>query len=439
MDKESLQASIAHFDQCEKYRVEKTLRSGTSETTELVFQIAADGSQSGPYIRKHFLDVELCDLYERIRSAQVKGLREGGLPRVYETGRDASGNFAIIEYVNGENLRHANAADPIATFEAACKAVQVLHEKFDPPIIHRDIKPDNVIAVSGGVVLIDFGAARTYDVEKDHDTHPYATRAYAPPEQFGFAQTDRKSDIYSLGMLLVFLETGKDPDFEIKQAVRLGEEALVVKGISRPAARTIVRACAFDPAIRFNSVSGMLGFLHAEMAAASGVVAVPPRKEGMVATTNPKVSVLAPNAVDVVDVGGCASTADSGNADVQAVAAKGLSPRIREWRAKWDSGTFAVVGIVWDIILLVIWAFFMIVAISMCLGFDERALSIPIWLRFVEYVGIVMSLMTVCGVLLLDWRPIRKIKWLSKLKRRHIVVPIAVVFVLCLMIMLFVS
>lgn len=429
-----MQASISHFDNCEKYRVEKTLRSGNSETTELVYQIAADGSVSGPYIRKRFEDAELLNLYKRIQLAQSEGLREGGLPRVYETGQDESGSFAIIEYVKGENLRHAKPADSLAAFVEVCKVVQILHEKFDPPIIHRDIKPDNVIAVSDGVVLIDFGAARIYDSEKDHDTHPYATRAYAPPEQFGYAQTDRKSDIYSLGMLLAFLETGKDPDYSLKQAIRLGEDALIEKGISKPAASTIVRACAFDPSHRFNSISGMLDFLHAEIASESADLTKEQTdvdKKALFATASPST----PNAEDVVFIREGNPTISSKRTSALETSTNGFSEKLNEWRNKWNNGAFKIAGIVWDIILLVVWAFFMVVALYMSFGPYEEAEPLPVWLRFLEYVGVVMSLLTVCAAMLLDWRPVHSVKWLSGLKRRYIIAPLAAVFIVCLIVM----
>lgn len=429
-----MQSTISRFDNCEKYRVEKTLRSGFSEITELVFQIAADGSVSGPYIRKRFKDVELRDLYKRIQVAQTEGLRVGGLPRVYETGQDETGSFAIIEYVKGENLRDAKLTDSLTVFETVCEAVQILHEKFDPPIIHRDIKPDNVIAVSDGVVLIDFGAARVYDSEKDHDTHPYATRAYAPPEQFGYAQTDCKSDIYSLGMLLAFLETGSDPDYDIKQAIRLGEDALIEMGVSKPAASTIVRACAFDPNHRFNSISGMLDFLHAEIASENtGLTNKQAGVETNVLSANTSPS--APNAEDVVYIKEGNQIIGSGKTATLGATSKGFSEKLKEWCAKWDNGAFKTAGIVWDIVLLVVWAFFMAVALYMSFGPYDKAEPLPVWLRFVEYVGVVMSLLTVCACMLLDWRPVRSIKWLSMLKRRYIIAPLAVVFIVCLIIM----
>lgn len=441
MDKESLQASISHFDQCEKYRVEKTLRRGNIETTEVVYQIAADGSQLGPFIRKRFSDPELWDLYKRIHVAQINGLREPALPRIHEVAEDSSGYYSIVEYVKGPNLREAEGLEPLIAFEAACSAVKALHERFDPPIIHRDIKPDNVIAVPEGVVLIDFGAARSYDEGKDRDTHPYATRDYAPPEQFGYAQTDARSDIYSLGMLLVFLETGKDPDFDIKGAIRLGDTALMEKGISAPAAKTIVRACAFDPKLRFNSIDGMLDFLHAEIEASgtgenerADCTNRDLRGGGIATTGHASASSYAPP-----EAGSLVTVNHSGSLGNSAIGSgsknpKSLSGSIAQWRDNWNAGAFRGLGIAWDVILLVVWAFFMIVAIWMCFGPDPDLAHIPVWLRVVEYIGVVMSLLTVCLVMLLDWRPIRSIGNPSWPKRRHIILPIAVVFIVCLII-----
>ena len=79
-----------------------------------------------------------------------------------------------------------------------CEAVRELHECFNPPLIHRDLKPANIVLSNGRVFLIDFGIARVYRSGSVSDTSHLGTRAYAPPEQYGFGQTDTRSDVYDV-------------------------------------------------------------------------------------------------------------------------------------------------------------------------------------------------------------------------------------------------
>jgi len=95
-----------------------------------------------------------------------------------------------------------------------CDALEVLHG-CNPPIIHRDIKPSNILVTTDGVLkIIDFDASRQYNAEKHtSDTRLLGTIEYAAPEQFGYAQTDIRSDIYSAGVVLSELAIGKDTSF----------------------------------------------------------------------------------------------------------------------------------------------------------------------------------------------------------------------------------
>lgn len=97
-----------------------------------------------------------------------------------------------------------------------CEILSYLHEQ-NPPVIHRDIKPENII-LSGGdeVKLIDFGIARNFrpdeeNTEDDKDTRIAGTKPYMAPEQFGSEQTDNRADIYSLGVVMIYMATRK-PD-----------------------------------------------------------------------------------------------------------------------------------------------------------------------------------------------------------------------------------
>ena len=90
-----------------------------------------------------------------------------------------------------------------------CEAVSLLHS-FS--IVHRDIKPANIIITqSGSLKLIDFDIARKIKPKKEKDTQILGTVDYASPEQYGFSQTDERSDIYSMGVVYNYMLTGKIP------------------------------------------------------------------------------------------------------------------------------------------------------------------------------------------------------------------------------------
>ncbi|MDF2487075.1 MAG: hypothetical protein K0R46_3243, partial [Herbinix sp.] len=89
-----------------------------------------------------------------------------------------------------------------------CRILKYLHSQ-KPPVIHRDIKPDNIIYTKQKTCkLIDFGISRRYSYEQEKDTKVLGTEYSAPPEQFGYKQTDARSDIYSIGVLMFFMATG---------------------------------------------------------------------------------------------------------------------------------------------------------------------------------------------------------------------------------------
>lgn len=164
--------------------------------------------------------------------------------------------YLVREYVEGISLyERVTACGPLSPSRAVaaavsvCRALQYLHRQ-DPPVICRDVKPQNVILDEAGEChIIDLGAARCYRPEQAGDTVFLGTEATAPPEQFGYQQTDQRSDIYGLGMLLRFLLSGSfEPLADLP-----GPQAL----------RRIIRRCtAFDPKDRYPSVQAVIRALE---------------------------------------------------------------------------------------------------------------------------------------------------------------------------------
>ena len=85
------------------------------------------------------------------------------------------------------------------------------NQSFTPPIVHRDIKPSNIILTEDGrIVLIDLNAARLNDKNRSHDTQLIGTAGFAAPEQYGFAASSPRADLYAAGILMRVLLTGTD-------------------------------------------------------------------------------------------------------------------------------------------------------------------------------------------------------------------------------------
>lgn len=173
-----------------------------------------------------------------------------GAPKVYRWGREEDGAWLLREYVPGETLLdYAQKRGPLPAGEATeiglslCRTLKPLHSQT-PPVVHRDVKAENVIRTpEGQYVLIDFGIARRYDGAAQRDTQVLGTPASAPPEQFGYCQTDPRSDVYAVGVLLHELTTG-EPD------LRCGT-------VPRPLSPIAARCTRFDPAKRYPNAAAL--------------------------------------------------------------------------------------------------------------------------------------------------------------------------------------
>ena len=244
---------LATLDRDSCYRVDAVLKEGRLETTQRVYFVGENGAELGPFVRKYLdADSGLGGAYETVLDAQRRGARLPHLPRIVECHRQDERLVVVMEHVGGMTLADAvaRAHDRLdlvrRIFPDLCDAVSELHELLDPPVIHRDLKPGNVMVSAGGVTLIDLGIARTWREGGEQDTTHFGTRAYAPPEQFGFGQTDVTSDVYALGMLLFFCLTGRDPAPADREDGFADAPATLCP--------VIARATELDPARRFPSV-----------------------------------------------------------------------------------------------------------------------------------------------------------------------------------------
>ncbi len=164
----------------------------------------------GIYIKKELKNYNL-DVYNQI--IKIENIY---MAKIYEMFKCDDSLIVIEEFINGKTLQRIlddngplDEDIAIGYIINLCSILDILHNQT-PPVIHRDIKPSNIIIDNSGVLkLIDFDVSRVYKEESNMDTHILGTKGYASPEQFGFEQTDCRSDIYSVGVLINVLTTGK--------------------------------------------------------------------------------------------------------------------------------------------------------------------------------------------------------------------------------------
>ena len=155
----------------------------------------------------------------RREAALLAHLSHPNLPHVRDQFATTHVEFLVMELVPGHTLRAelAQRTQPVPLDEALnwfhqlSSVLDYLHQQL-PQIIYRDLKPTNImLRPDGRIVLIDFGIARLYKPEKKNDTVIYGTPGYAPPEQYGLGQTDVRTDIYALAMVMHEVLTGFQP------------------------------------------------------------------------------------------------------------------------------------------------------------------------------------------------------------------------------------
>ena len=145
-------------------------------------------------------------------------LNHPNLVRVIDIFEDENLIYIVMDYIEGEDLQHIIQREKVIPeetviewFRTLADTLRYLHSR-KPPIIYRDMKPANVILQNDGTLkVIDFGIAREYKAAATGDTTYIGTNGFAAPEQFGMAQSDGRTDIYSLGMTMYYLATGKSP------------------------------------------------------------------------------------------------------------------------------------------------------------------------------------------------------------------------------------
>ena len=177
---------------------------------------------------------------------------------------EGKGQYLVMDYIEGEDLRQRMDRAGVLTDEeailigaAVCDALSFL-ESCNPPVIHRDIKPGNVkITPTGQIYLVDFGLAKIIQGGQATTTGARAmTPGYSPPEQYGTARTDHRSDLFSLGATIYAALTGAIPEDALARAMGQTDLTQIRKHnpkVSRRLASVIEKSLAIHPDERFQT------------------------------------------------------------------------------------------------------------------------------------------------------------------------------------------
>lgn len=149
------------------------------------------------------------------------------VPYIHEIVQEAEHEYVVYaDYIEGRNLHDYLEINGKCTFSETVRFASELCDTLSSlqllGIVHRDIKPENIIVTDKkGIYLIDFDISRLEKKRADRDTSVLGTAGYAAPEQFGFAQSDHRTDLYALGVLINVMMTGSLPS-EKKAVGRIG-------------------------------------------------------------------------------------------------------------------------------------------------------------------------------------------------------------------------
>lgn len=213
--------------------------------------VADDATESAQDKAREMLDRE---------AAMLLKLKHDNIVKVMDYFVEQKRNYLMLEYINGQDLRQLvkqngpQSESTVVTWALTMTSIlKYLHEQ-DPPLIHRDFTPDNlVLSPDGSIIVIDFGAANEFI---GNATGTFVGKhAFIAPEQFR-GKAVVQSDIYALGCTLFFLLTGKEPE-----ALSTSDPREHVPDLSKELAEIVVSCTQMESKDRYQSAAQLMPVL----------------------------------------------------------------------------------------------------------------------------------------------------------------------------------
>ncbi|MDQ3891005.1 MAG: serine/threonine protein kinase, partial [Actinomycetota bacterium] len=206
------------------------------------------------------LDEEFSARFRREAKTAAQ-LSHPNIVQVYDTGEEGGRIFIVMEYVDGESLDRLLGRErklaPVRAIELGVQVCSALHYAHGKGVVHRDVKPGNLLLRTDGTVKVaDFGIARpAYGTQLTQAGTVLGTVGYVPPEVVAGEAATARSDLYSLGVVLYELLTGRPP-YRVESLAQLGrgqeppEVGELEPAVPPGAAAAVMRCLADDPRSR---------------------------------------------------------------------------------------------------------------------------------------------------------------------------------------------
>ena len=254
-----------------RYKIIKSIGEGGMANVYLAWDTILEREVAVKILRGDLADDEKFVRRFQREANSASSLRHPNIVEMYDVGEDNGKYFIVMEYVNGKTLKSLikkrgalNINESIDIMMQLASGIACAHDSF---IIHRDIKPQNVLILEDGRVKItDFGIAMALNsAELTQTNSVMGSVHYLPPEQASGNGATIKSDIYSLGILMFELLTGKVPfkgDNAVEIAIKHMKDQIpsvvdINNSIPQSVENIVLKACAKNPKNRYDSVGEM--------------------------------------------------------------------------------------------------------------------------------------------------------------------------------------